>query len=430
MTYRLYSLITLLLSAQAIHAQELLLTSSKQAIYNVGDTVQFNATLLSGTSDSIQLTIWNNYHAKPVKKKLPTTGVATILYRQPALAPGTIIVEASTDKDTATLGAVIAPNQLRMSGTRPRDIDQYWQKERKALRAMPLQVQLKPVSTVSTATLCFDAEINCTGPAPARGYFAKPQAAAAHSLPIVLYLHAAGVKGNWCQAQPEIAVKYASMGRGALSFDLNAHGMLNGQPQSYYDSLEQSVLANYYNRPVTTRQAYYFRGMYLRLMRVLDFLTQQPQWDGKHILVMGESQGGGQALVAAGLDHRVTDVVVTVPALCDYAATLDNSKGGWPNPYLQVTDLAKANEVLPYFDAGWLLTGCKANLVTEIGLIDFTCPSSSIYAAINQATGKKIVYAVPYRAHHMSQPYYQSTWNNTVRDPREAYIARFLGAGR
>jgi len=429
MTHRLYLLVFLLLAATQSKSQQLLIEPSKAgALYTVGDTVQFSATLLQGNIDSIALVIWQDYHPTPLTKKLAYNGARTLLYSVVAKAPGSIIVEARTPHDTSTLGAIIAPAQLAMSGNRPADIDQYWNNEKKALRAMPLRVKMTPVSMPDSGTLSFDTEINCGGPAPARGYFAKPVKTAKHSLPIVLYLHAAGVKGSWCQAQPAIAAKYAAMGKGALSFDLNAHGMLNGQPQAYYDSLEQYVLNNYYNRPITNRQNYYFRGMYLRLLRALDFLTQQPAWDGKHILVIGESQGGGQALVAAGLDHRVTDVVATVPAMCNYAATLDSSKGGWPNPYFQVADTAKANEVLRYFDAGWLLTGCRANLVTEIGLIDFTCPSTGIYAAINQAKGKKIIYALPYRAHHMSQPYYQAAWNKNVRDPKEAYIAAFLGA--
>ncbi|NEW85536.1 MAG: acetylxylan esterase [Mariniphaga sp.] len=35
------------------------------------------------------------------------------------------------------------------------------------------------------------------------------------------------------------------------------------------------------------------------------------------MIVIGESQGGGQTLIAAGLDNRVSKVVATVPAMCD-----------------------------------------------------------------------------------------------------------------
>ena len=68
-------------------------------------------------------------------------------------------------------------------------------------------------------------------------------------------------------------MKYAKMGKGALAFDLNAHGMLNGQPQEYYDKLEEGELNHYREQGVESRDTYYFKGMYLRLMRTLDFLV-------------------------------------------------------------------------------------------------------------------------------------------------------------
>ena len=120
------------------------------------------------------------------------------------------------------------------------------------------------------------------------------------------------------------------MGRGALSFDLNAHGMLNGQPDSYYDSLQQNDLKNYPYIGLGSKKDFYFRGMYLRLMRTLDFLTSQPEWDGKRIMVIGESQGGGQALATAGLDHRVTAVIATVPLCATGAEPLQAGKAAGP----------------------------------------------------------------------------------------------------
>jgi len=201
---------------------------------------------------------------------------------------------------------------------------------------------------------------------------------------------------------------------------------LNGQTMEYYRKLERGELKNYCYHGVESRHDFYFRGMYLRLIRTLDFLVSQPEWDGKRILVIGESQGGGQALAAAGLDKRVTAAVATVPAMCDWGGTLVGRKGGWPDPFHSEYDKEKMLETLPYFDAVHLLKDCRATLVTEIGFIDTTCPSSSIYAAINQAKGKKVTYGVPYRGHHLDQREYAETWETTVYNPKMAFIADFL----
>lgn len=172
-------------------------------------------------------------------------------------------------------------------------------------------------------------ELNSTAPKPARGYFAKPENAKLCMLLIVIYFHAAGIKGNCCRSEPVNAMRYAKMGKGALCFDLNAHGMLNGQPESYYVDLEDNELKNYPQICAENKEQSYFMGMYLRLLRTIDYMTQQPEWDGKRILVLGESQGGGQSLIAAGLDKRVSAVVATVPAMCDWGGTLVGRKGSW-----------------------------------------------------------------------------------------------------
>lgn len=226
--------------------------------------------------------------------------------------------------------------------------------------------------------------------------------------------------GQWPMAYAKM------MGQGALSFDLNAHGMLNGQPIQYYKDLEAGELKDYSHSGVESRNDFYFRGMYLRLIRTLDFLTSQPEWDGKRILVIGESQGGGQALAAAGLDNRVTAVVATVPAMCDWGGNLSGRKGGWPQPFSSGADKKRMQEALPYFDVAHLLKNSTATLVTEIGFIDMVCSSTSIYAAINQAKGEKIIFGVPYRGHHLNQRHYQKIWEDTVYKPKMDFISGFL----
>ena len=112
--------------------------------------------------------------------------------------------------------------------------------------------------------------------------------------------------------------------------------------------------------------------------------------------------------------------------MCDWGESLVGRKGGWPNPFDTKNDQQKMLTALPYFDVAHMLKNSKATIVTEIGLIDFTCSSISVYAAINQARGNKKVFAVPYRAHHMSQPAYKEVWDKTVAKPKDTFIKDFL----
>ncbi len=403
-------------------------THNNSGTYQEGEKIRVTAFLKGNTTPYVQVKIWKNFNKKYILKTLPYNGDSLVIYNDTLESPGNIIFQVSTIYDSASIGAIVSPNIFTPGTIRPKDFDKYWEHEKFVLKMLPMAVKEDTLSSVENGYWCFDTNINCTGPKPARGYFAKPRSASPKSLPIVLFLHAAGnISASWVRSKPENAIKYAKMGKGALSFDLNAHGMLNGQPDLYYDNLQNTNLKNYQFIGLGSKRNFYFRGMYLRLIRTLDFLCSQPEWDGKRILVIGESQGGGQALAAAGLDSRVSAVVATVPAMCDWGGTLVGRKGAWPNPFAQQGfKRKKLLATLPYFDVAHLLKGVKATLVVEIGLIDETCPASAVFAALNQAVGKRYIFTDPYRAHHFTQLAYKDVWEKTVVNPKMAFIEDFL----
>lgn len=407
---------------------QIILSQTKQTgIYQSGNRVQVKAFVQGGLPDSVFVTIHKNYGKDIKRQSLKFTGDTLLVFDEVTNGPSTCIFQVTTTSDTANIGFITDPEKFKPGLSRPKDFDQFWNKEITALKKLPLMVKALPVPAAEGSDYeCLNVELNCLGTKPARGYFAKPSSATPKSLPIVLYLHAAGVSGYWCKSEPGIALRYAKMGKGALCFDLNAHGMLNGQPDDYYKELENGELKNYATQGVESREEFYFRGMYLRLVRALDFLTQQPEWDGQRILVIGESQGGGQALAAAGLDKRVSAVVATVPAMCDWGGTLIGRKGGWPNPLSTLHEHEKMLATLPYFDAANLVQNTKAIIVAEVGLVDYTCPSSAVYAALNQAKTKKIIYAVPYRPHHVPQGALKKLWEQTVEAPKNDFIQAYL----
>lgn len=403
--------------------------TNESGIYKKGENIEVTVLLNDIEADSVVVKIQKNYNKKVAPQKVKYSGEKLTIFSESFNEPTTLIFEVRIERKLASIGSVVEPDKFKPGTKRPKDFDKFWKAEKKALKALPMEVKNVPVENIEEGYVCSDIEINCTGPKPARGYFAKPASAKPKSLPIVLFVHAAGVSGSWCLSKSQDAVNYAKMGGGALAFDLNAHGMLNGQEIDYYRELERGELKNYYYQGVESRDEFYFKGMYLRLMRTLDFLCSQPEWDGERILVMGESQGGGQSLVAAGLDHRVTAVVATVPAMCNFYGTFEDAIGGWPDPIGTKNDKEKMLKTVPYFDAAHILKGSKATIVTEIGLIDITCPSYSVFAAINQTEGKKITLAVPYRGHQMNKMRHKDNWEmweSNVLKTKNDFIADFL----
>ena len=104
--------------------------------------------------------------------------------------------------------------------------------------------------------------------------------------------------------------------------------------------LEDGLLNKYWEYNAADRETYYFRGMYLRVLRAIEYMTSLPEWDGRRLLVVGESQGGGQAVAAAGLDPRVSAVVLNVPAMQDLGGARKGRLSGWPQPIENHQDLS------------------------------------------------------------------------------------------
>ena len=398
--------------------------TNKNGIYRKGQTISVKAFSANPTDDTLHVTIYKNNNQMIQHKDFLIAKDSILIYEGAWNDPCSVIVETRSKGGNASLGMLVEPELLKPGVTCPNDFDSYWKGIKKSLRKLPFDIKKTGVDAIDKGYTCENVEINCLGPKPIRGYFARPEKASPKSLPIVLLVHAAGVKGSWCRSEPKNAMAYAKMG--TLCFDLNAHGMLNGQPDSYYTDLENSELKTYWLQGITHRDDVYFRGMYLRLLRTIDFLTKQPEWDGKRILVIGESQGGGQALIAAGLDKRVSAVVAIVPAMCDWFGHLNGRMGGWPQPF--ETDASKDEmlKALPYFDAANILKDSKAIIYAEIGLIDMTCPSTSVYAALNQSKSQKIINTVPYRPHHQPEGALAKTWEEDFYKPRDLFIRNYL----
>jgi cephalosporin-C deacetylase-like acetyl esterase len=416
------SCLTLVVGSQDITLSQ----ANKSGIYVKGQKITVKAFAENLSGDTLHIKIFKNNNQILNQKNIIISKDSLMVYEGSFGEPCSIIVETKSGKEIASLGMLVDPEKLKPGARCPKDFKVYWNKLKKNLNVLPWEIKTAIVLGTESdeGYSCEDIEINCLGPKPARGYFAKPEKAALKSLPIVLLVHAAGVKGSWCRSEPGNALRYAKIG--SLCFDLNAHGMLNDQPESYYMDLENGELKTYWLQGLTNRDEVYFRGMYLRLLRTIDFLTRQPEWDGKRILVIGESQGGGQALIAAGLDQRVSAVVAIVPAMCDWFGSKDGRMGGWPQPF--ETDASKKEmlKALPYFDAANILKDSKAFIYSEIGLIDMTCPSTSVYTALNQATGQKIVCTVPYRPHHQPEGVLAKTWQEDFYKPRELFIRNYL----
>jgi cephalosporin-C deacetylase len=364
------------------------------ALYHVGETATFSIEALQDGKPLADGKVVCVLSKDGVQPQPPQTlnvkdGKATLIGKLDE--PGFLLLRATSDKASAMAAAGYDPLLLKPSMPVPEDFDAFWEAQKAALAKVPAKATLTPVTAgAPKGVAAFDVQIDCIGK-PVSGYFGKPVQAKAKSLPAILHVHGAGVRSAGLGS-----VGWALNEGGMLSMDINAHGLPNGKPKEFYDALYAGELKGYPNSNPQDRETVYFKGMFLRLIRAIDFLTAQPEWDGKTLIVYGASQGGFQAFAAAGLDARVSFICAGVPAGCDHTGSQANRISGWPKLVPKDAEgkpNAAALQASRYFDnVNFAIRAKCLGAVVTVGFIDTTCPPTSVYAAYNALTMPKEIH--------------------------------------
>ncbi len=383
-----------------------------EAVYKKGETVTFQIEVKDGSGKALD---WGSVHCYFSDDHYKTTEDYTLAVTgQPLkvtgklVRPGFLQCEVQFDSGSRELkskvkpglgAAAISPEEISPSREVPIDFEAFWSSQKERLAEVPLNAEMEKILPSSTDKIeVFDTQITCLDDVPVSGYFGRPVGAKAKSLPIILWVHGAGVRSS------SLGKAVTGATEGYLSMDINAHGIPNGRPKTYYDQLKgkDGRLKNYSHQGRENRDAFYFKGMFMRLVRAIDFLTAQPEWDGKTVAVIGHSQGGLQALVAGGLDERVTFIGAGVPAGCDHTGMLRRRISGWPKLVPLLED-GKADPVIAelsrYYDAVNFSARYHGDAMVSVGFIDRTCPPTSVYAAYNQLRGHKKIIHKPAMGH-------------------------------
>ena len=368
------------------------------ATYHQGDKVVFHLTVTESGKPAVGVVEWSI-----LKDGLPTEqkGKAELVDGK-AVANGTLgepgflqvraVYRPDAKAKAASVvglgGAAIDPTEIKRSLPVPDDFDAFWDGMKKKLAAVPIEPKLVSVKSPVKDVESFDVTAPALG-IQISGYMSKPVGAKPKSLPIILTVHGAGVSDSSLGGSASWASK------GFLAMDMNAHGLPNGKPKQFYADLYAGPMNPYRYEFRNDREKAYFTGMMLRLIRGIDVLAAQPEWDGKRVIVYGSSQGGYQAIAAAGLDARVTFFAAGVPAGCDHSGMMANRIAGWPKivPMKDGKPDLAVLEAFRYIDCMNFATRTKAaGCYFTVGFIDGVCPPTSVYAAYNQLNIPKEIY--------------------------------------
>jgi len=376
---------TLMLAVPAVYAQDTQLTVTPQkasGIYRSGETVRWKIVVDRWTTPTVV-----RYTLKANNSVVLQSGDVVIGPGNPAEIAYTATkpVMLMLDLQQAggkvkQFGAAVAPEKLRPVHARPGDFDAFWDGMKSKLRALPMNAKVTSGPSnrqgVDYALIQLD-HINGT---KVHGQLAKPSKPGKYPAVLVL-LWASPPFRLWSDWVTDRA------SQGFVVLNIEPHNVLPTEPQSYYDNLPKA-LKNYSDINQEDRNTNYFVEMYLRGVRAIDYLMQQPDWDGKTIIVTGTSMGGQQSIAVAGLHDAVTQMIVHVPAGNDLNGVQHGHQQGYPSFR---ANCPKAMAVAPYVDGINFAPRIKAKSLVSMGFIDTVTPPNGIWTMFNQLRGPKEV---------------------------------------
>lgn len=284
----------------------------------------------------------------------------------------------------------------------PQDFRSFWQKNVEELKQVPMSYTKELYKDYCTDKIdCYLVKLQIDKMGHSMyGFLFYPKHAQPGKHPVVLCPPGAGIK----TIKDPMRNKYYAE-NGFVRFEVEIHGLdprisseTFGEISRAFNDRNGGYLAN----GLENKDIYYMKHVYVGLVRCVDFLTSLPEWDGKNVAVQGGSQGGALAIIAAGLDSRVTQCVANHPALSDMAGyAAKGGTGGYPHFCRQPQILSNKDclNTLAYFDVVNFARYVKAPTYLTWGYNDVTCPPTTSYAVWNTLKCTKESLLTPINEH-------------------------------
>ena len=317
---------------------------------------------------------------------------------------------ATPHRGEVRCGAAVAWSAITSTVPEAPDFDAFWKRKLTEVAAVPLSPALTEVDSGSPAVQLWTITLDGYRGSHIHGYLARPRGDA--PLPAQLQVQYWGVYALRKSEVVGIAAK------GWLALDIMAHDLPGDQDDAFYKAADASGRFSV-NKGADDPETCYFLRMFLACSRAVDYLAGRRDWNAKTLLVQGGSQGGFQALAAAGLNSKVTAVTVFVPGGCDLAGSLQGRPDGWPQwlAYAQGAAREARIKTVAYYDAKNFAKRIHCPVLVGIGLLDTIASPLGQCAMFNNLTAPKQLVIEPTEGHigdHAAYKAVQQAWWKTA----------------
>ena len=280
-------------------------------------------------------------------------------------------------RNSGTAG--IDPEKIQPTTTVPEDFASFWETNLNKLSEIPLEpiMTLMPDKSSHMTDVYHVSFNNIQG--RIYGILTLPKKEGKY--PAILHVPGAGVR----------PYSGANINQNVISLQVGIHGVPVDQYDSpLYQNLGSGPLNGYNKVNLDDKDHYYYKRVYLGMVKAVDMIFSLPEFDGQSIGVMGGSQGGALAITTAGLDKRIKYLVSYYPALSDMTGYLHGRAGGWPHLFKdEFTNKPEKIETSKYYDVVNFAKQVTVPGYYSTGFNDNVCPPTSIYAAYNSVNAEK-----------------------------------------
>jgi cephalosporin-C deacetylase len=304
--------------------------------------------------------------------------------------------------------------RYRPEPSEPADFDTFWADTLTEARKHDLALSVEPVRNELRLVDTYDVRFAGFGGSPVAAWL-HVSAGATGPLPVVVeYIGYGGGRGLAHER-----LLYALAGYAHLVMDTRGQGSgwsvgTTPDPQAGDGG---PAHPGFMTRGIASPFDHYYRRVFTDAVRAVDAARALstsdtgPALDAERIAVTGGSQGGGISLAVAGLVEGLAAVAPDVPFLCDFQRAVQITDR---DPYQEIRRYLKVHRdmvataftTLSYLDGVSHARRATAPALFSVGLMDETCPASTVYAAYNNYAGERDIKIYPFNDHEGGQAFH------------------------
>lgn len=377
-----------------------LLFKSKEHLFVNSDEVSFNVNTHANSEGYLNLLIRNDYQDTLFVKQVHLSNGEQshqINLKNEKLPSGFYEIIASL-KDKGYAGVVgwftVSPTKIETSSTEPLGFNKFWKDAIKELSTIEPRYKTTKIDSLCTAKRDgYIVEMQSIGNVTIRGYYFIPKRKKKYAAILNLPGYGYGFEylDEFLKVEEDVI---------ELAICVRGHGISKDAFKTKFP------IPGFFGYNICNKNSTVYRQIYMDCIRALEFLLSREEVDKSKVGVLGGSQGGGLALMTAGLaPEEVKACAYFDPFPTDLKnhikirTLIEDEINNCLAYYNYTCSFNNAINTLDYLDTKYFAKKIKCPTLYVTGLLDDDCPSRLGFSAYNEINTPKQFKIFPNDSH-------------------------------